>query len=287
MRAGRDAAPAGRSRKPTPGTPRVTVRPYYGGLPFSGLDGAGRREAKASRIRVGGAPPSGPGSYGPGVQSRRGEAPQGAPAGVIGRWSRTLFGTGPTARRATGCGVPHRRLTALHPLGLISAGRRQDRRPGAGKQKPRSDETRLQNNEVEMKQSANRARAYPSSRKTRGGWPSGGDSRTRPGGVSCGNAPPPGRSLRSRPPSPCGGGKALVATSPQGREKRACGRSSGARTSTSAESNRAGPSTGFRAGARRRPASPRSARSRRPRPSTRACGRTPAGCRSFRRQRRR
>ena len=41
MRAGRDAAPAGRFRKPTPGTPRVTVRPYYGGPPFSGLD-AGR-----------------------------------------------------------------------------------------------------------------------------------------------------------------------------------------------------------------------------------------------------
>jgi hypothetical protein len=41
MRAGWDAAPAGRFRKPTPGTPRVTVRPYYGGPPFGGLD-AGR-----------------------------------------------------------------------------------------------------------------------------------------------------------------------------------------------------------------------------------------------------
>ena len=50
------AAPAVVPRKRNPGTPRVTVRPYYGGLPFSGLDGAGRREAKASRIRVGGAP---------------------------------------------------------------------------------------------------------------------------------------------------------------------------------------------------------------------------------------
>jgi hypothetical protein len=47
----------------------------------------------------------------------RGEAPKGAPARVMGR--RSLRGTGPTARRATRCGVPHRRLSALHPLGLF------------------------------------------------------------------------------------------------------------------------------------------------------------------------
>jgi hypothetical protein len=41
MRAGWDAAPAVVPRKRNSGTPRVTVRPYYGGPPFSGLD-AGR-----------------------------------------------------------------------------------------------------------------------------------------------------------------------------------------------------------------------------------------------------
>ena len=41
-------------------------------------------------------------------------------------------GTGPTARRATGCGDPHQRLSALHPLGLFREG---TTRPAAGRRK--------------------------------------------------------------------------------------------------------------------------------------------------------
>ena len=49
---GADAAPAGGARNPALGRPRVTVRPHYGGLPFSGLNGAGRAERKL-RARAG------------------------------------------------------------------------------------------------------------------------------------------------------------------------------------------------------------------------------------------
>ena len=48
------------------------------------------------------------------TKNRRGEAPEGAPAYVTGRRSRPLTGSAPTARRAKRCGVPHRRLSALH-----------------------------------------------------------------------------------------------------------------------------------------------------------------------------
>ena len=49
MRAERGAASAGAIRNAQPGTPRVTVRPYYGGPPFSGLD--------AGRMKGGESPP--------------------------------------------------------------------------------------------------------------------------------------------------------------------------------------------------------------------------------------
>jgi hypothetical protein len=44
--AGRDAAAARVPRKHPPGTPWVAVRPNYVGLPFSGLDVAGRARRK-------------------------------------------------------------------------------------------------------------------------------------------------------------------------------------------------------------------------------------------------
>ena len=43
---GADAAPAGGARNPALGRSRVTVRSHYEGLPFSGLNGAGRAERK-------------------------------------------------------------------------------------------------------------------------------------------------------------------------------------------------------------------------------------------------
>jgi len=46
----------------------------------------------------------------------RGEAPKGAPVRVMDRRSLPLRGPALTARRATGCGDPHQRLPALHPL---------------------------------------------------------------------------------------------------------------------------------------------------------------------------
>jgi hypothetical protein len=53
MLAEQGAAPAGAIRNRAPGTPRVTVRPYYGGLPFSGLD-AGRMKGGESLPDQGG-----------------------------------------------------------------------------------------------------------------------------------------------------------------------------------------------------------------------------------------
>jgi hypothetical protein len=50
-------------------------------------------------------------------EKRRGEAPIGAPARVMGRPFPSAEGTGFAVRRATGCGVPHQRLSALCPLG--------------------------------------------------------------------------------------------------------------------------------------------------------------------------
>src|SRR6185369_11493587 len=46
---------------------------------------------------------------------RRGGAPIGAPVRVMGRPFPSAEGTGFAARRATGCGDPHQRLSALRP----------------------------------------------------------------------------------------------------------------------------------------------------------------------------
>src|SRR5467141_3473828 len=69
-------------------------------------------------------------------EKRRGEAPIGAPVRVMGRLFPSAEGTGFAVRRATGCGVPHQRLSALRPLGWggkipKAAGRRLPRNDGA------------------------------------------------------------------------------------------------------------------------------------------------------------
>ena len=48
-------------------------------------------------------------------EKRRGEAPIGAPTRVMGRPFPSAEGTGFAVRRATGCGDPHQRLSALRP----------------------------------------------------------------------------------------------------------------------------------------------------------------------------
>ena len=48
-------------------------------------------------------------------EKRRGGAPIGAPARVMGRPFPSAEGTGFAVRRAIGCGVPHQRLSALRP----------------------------------------------------------------------------------------------------------------------------------------------------------------------------
>ena len=49
-------------------------------------------------------------------EKRRSGAPRGAPVRVMDRQFPPAGGTGPTARRATWCGVPHQRLSALRSL---------------------------------------------------------------------------------------------------------------------------------------------------------------------------
>ena len=74
-------------------------------------------------------PEGGPGDEG----KRRGGAPIGAPARVMGRLFPSAEGTGFAVRRATGCGVPHQRLSALCPprMGDIPRQRPGARSPGA------------------------------------------------------------------------------------------------------------------------------------------------------------
>src|SRR5256885_5115934 len=50
-------------------------------------------------------------------EKRRGEAPIGAPVRVMDWLFPSAEGTGFAVRRATGCGDPHQRLSALRPLG--------------------------------------------------------------------------------------------------------------------------------------------------------------------------
>ena len=70
-------------------------------------------------------------------EKRRGEAPIGAPVRVMGRLFPSAEGTGFAVRRATGCGDPHQRLSALCPLGSLGGfaplglGHIPRRRPGA------------------------------------------------------------------------------------------------------------------------------------------------------------
>jgi hypothetical protein len=72
----RDAAPADGFRKPVPGRPGVTVRPYYGGLPLEGWTGQDERGESRGIVPVKSGP-SGSRKHGPRAQSRRDGAPEG------------------------------------------------------------------------------------------------------------------------------------------------------------------------------------------------------------------
>ena len=78
------AAPADVPRKRISGRPRVTVRPNYVGLPSMAGRGPDER-GESPGIRRAKSPLSGPRKYGPEAQNRRGGAPRGAPARVMGR----------------------------------------------------------------------------------------------------------------------------------------------------------------------------------------------------------
>ena len=105
----------------SPGASGDTARPNYMGPSGNGLVGADERggnPAESRAFRLSAAPvrfqKAVPGSK----EKRRGEAPIGAPARVMGRLFPSAEGTGFAVRRATGCGVPHQRLSALRPLGI-------------------------------------------------------------------------------------------------------------------------------------------------------------------------
>src|SRR5881227_2565885 len=98
-----------------PGGLGLTVRPYYEGLPISRLD-AGRTNGGESCRDQGERNAPCPvteercrGQKSPQVERREARRP----ASSAGDPWRTRIG--PTARRATGCGVPHQRLSALCP----------------------------------------------------------------------------------------------------------------------------------------------------------------------------
>jgi len=76
-------------------------------------------------------------------EKRRGEAPIGAPARVMGRPFPSAEGTGFAVRRATGCGDPHQRLSALrHPSDWGGHSPK-----AAGRTLPRSDRVLAQHDE--------------------------------------------------------------------------------------------------------------------------------------------
>src|SRR3954466_8073108 len=84
----------------------------------NGLVGADERRAKnsaESRAFRMGAPVRFQKAVSGTKEKRRGGAPIGAPARVMGRPFPSAEGTGFAARRATGCGDPHQRLSALRP----------------------------------------------------------------------------------------------------------------------------------------------------------------------------
>src|SRR5436190_24189176 len=105
----------------------------------NGLVGADERRAKnsaESRAYRKGAPVRFQKAVSRSKEKRRGEAPIGAPVRVMGRLFPSAEGTGFAVRRATGCGVPHQRLSALRPLGAggtspTAAGRPLPRHDGA------------------------------------------------------------------------------------------------------------------------------------------------------------
>ena len=129
MRTGRDAAPEG-SASPAgpPGASGDTARPNYMGP--SGLVGADESGGKPRELRAFrmGAPVRFQKAVPRTKEKRRGEAPIGAPVRVMGRLFPSAEGTGFAARRATGCGVPHQRLSERRPPRMGGIPRQ---RPGA------------------------------------------------------------------------------------------------------------------------------------------------------------
>ena len=98
-------------RPGSPSGPTTGVCPSRAGR---GPDERGRKPAGSGRAKL----PVRPRKLrSRGGRSRRGEAPKGAPAGVI---SRRLgrFRDRPDREAGRGCGVPHQRRSALHLLGL-------------------------------------------------------------------------------------------------------------------------------------------------------------------------
>ena len=87
----RGVAPAGGTRNPVPGRPRVTVRPHYEGLPRVGWTGQDER-GESRALGAVKSRPSESRKHGPEAQNRRGEAPRGVPVRVMGRRSRTFPG---------------------------------------------------------------------------------------------------------------------------------------------------------------------------------------------------
>ena len=121
---------------------RLPGGPGSPGLPLVGLDADRTNAGESLRDKGSSAPyPV------PEVRSRspksRGEAPKGAPA-PLGRRSRdfTVFGTGPTARRAKGAAIRTGASRRFTPLDLFPSGSAMT---AAGRRKqPRSDDACVQ-----------------------------------------------------------------------------------------------------------------------------------------------
>src|SRR6267154_3641452 len=114
-----DVAPEGSaSSVGPPGASGDTARPNYMGPAGNGLVermNAGAKNPAGSRSLAIAAPFRFQKAVPRTKEKRRGEAPIGAPVRVMGRPFPPAGGTGFAVRRATGCGVPHQRLSALRP----------------------------------------------------------------------------------------------------------------------------------------------------------------------------
>src|SRR5712675_2127580 len=102
----------------SPGALGATARPNYVGPSGNGLVermNAGAKNPAGSRSLAIAAPFRFQKAVPRTKEKRRGEAPIGAPVRVMGRPFPPAGGTGFAVRRATGCGVPHQRLSALRP----------------------------------------------------------------------------------------------------------------------------------------------------------------------------